>query len=79
MTLRQRILSAIMLALLAICAALYVLPARWIMVMVPDGWPLAVVDASGTIWSGNATVAIGAQEQQRTLPAAIRSSGSSNP
>lgn len=60
------------LLLLACAAALVVLPARWMMAMIPDHWPLAVVDASGTIWSGSATVALGAREHQRTVPAALR-------
>ncbi|MCC2595590.1 type II secretion system protein N [Pusillimonas sp. MFBS29] len=60
------------LAALACAAALLVLPARWLMAVVPGHWPLTVVDASGTIWSGSATVALGTKEHQRTVSAPLR-------
>lgn len=60
------------LILLACGAALTVLPARWVMAMVPEALPLSVVDASGTIWSGSATMAIGVFPHRRTIPEPLR-------
>ncbi len=60
-------LAVTSLILLACCAALAVLPARWLMIAVPADWPLAIVDASGTVWSGTATVAIGTPARRRTV------------
>ncbi|NYT86006.1 type II secretion system protein N [Pollutimonas harenae] len=72
MSLHRRLFLTGTLVLLACCAALAILPARWIMAAIPDHWPLAVVDANGTLWSGSATLALGAREHQRTLPAPLR-------
>jgi general secretion pathway protein N len=57
--------------LLALAAALYVLPARWLLLAMPANTPVSVVDASGTIWSGQARLAIGPAGMRRTLPDAI--------
>jgi len=49
------------------CAALAVLPARWIMAVLPSDLPIAVVNATGTIWSGTATIALGTPERRRSV------------
>ena len=63
---------AFLLALLAIMvfagSALLVLPARWIMIAIPSHWPLTVVDATGTVWKGSATLAIGPAHLRHRLP-----------
>lgn len=58
--------------LIAVAAAVSVWPARWLMRAVPAHAPLAVVAAEGTLWSGNATLALGRGELQRTLPDPLR-------
>jgi len=60
------------LALLAGCAAALVLPARWVMAMLPAHWPLTVVDARGTLWAGSATLAVGTPARRRTLPGPVQ-------
>jgi len=60
------------LALLACSAAALVLPARWLMAALPADWPLAIVDARGTIWSGSAALAVGTPARRRTLPEPVR-------
>jgi len=65
---RRTALRAAGLALLACGVAALILPARWIMAALPADWPLAVVDARGTIWSGSATLAVGSPARRRTLP-----------
>lgn len=67
MTLRA-VLVAIGLLLLAIAAAIAVLPARWLMLALPGHWPVAIVDAHGTVWNGTATLALGPERHRRTLP-----------
>ncbi len=69
---RSVVVRVIGLILLACCAALVVLPARWVIKALPDTWPLAVVDASGTVWSGTATMALGTPERRRSVPEPIR-------
>lgn len=69
---RRIIFSAAGLILLACCAAVAVLPARWLMTALPASWPLAVVDANGTVWSGNATIAVGTQGRRRTVAEPLR-------
>lgn len=54
--------------LVALGAALAVLPARWLIGLVPDDWPMAIVDASGSVWRGQALVAVGPAGMRRTLP-----------
>ncbi|CAM4050801.1 type II secretion system protein N [Kerstersia similis] len=65
---RKLILKVIGFFLVALAAALAVMPARWAMVLLPASLPLAIVDASGSIWSGSATIAIGPEGRRRTLP-----------
>lgn len=69
---RKLILKLLGLLLVAIAAALVVMPARWSMALLPASLPLAIVDASGSIWSGSATVAIGPEGRRRTLPDPVR-------
>jgi general secretion pathway protein N len=64
----SRSLLALALATVAIAAALVVMPARWLMLATPASWPLAVVDASGSIWRGTALVALGHAGARATLP-----------
>lgn len=54
--------------LVALAAALAVLPARWLMRFVDDDGLFAIVDASGTIWNGTALLALGPAGARRTLP-----------
>jgi general secretion pathway protein N len=67
---RRRMLTGTA-ALLALAAALAVLPARWLLRVLPPEWPVTAVDASGTIWSGQAQLAVGLPGRRRTLPQAI--------
>ena len=61
--------------LLAVCcalvAALIVLPARWLMLAIPDNAPIAIADASGTLWQGSALVALGPDGARYLLPQPI--------
>lgn len=68
---RDRILSIMGLMLLSACTALLVLPASWMSTLVPQAWPLSLVDANGTIWSGSARIALGTPLRRRTIPAPI--------
>jgi len=52
----------------AIAAALWALPARWAMAWIPDSSPVVITDASGTMWSASATIAVGVGGLRRTLP-----------
>jgi len=54
--------------LVALAAALAVLPARWLMRFVDDDGLYAIADASGTIWNGTALLALGPGGARRTLP-----------
>ncbi|PLC51846.1 general secretion pathway protein GspN [Pollutimonas subterranea] len=49
-------------------AALWALPARWVMAWIPESSPVRVTDASGTLWKASATMAVGVGGLQRTLP-----------
>jgi len=69
---RRRLFALLGLLLVAGIAALAVLPARWLMAALPGHGPLAIVDASGTIWSGTATLAVGPPHQRRRLAAPLR-------
>ncbi len=66
-----RIMMALGLVAVALAAALAVLPARWLMRALPASWPVAVVDASGSIWRGTALVALGPVGARATLPQAV--------
>jgi len=69
---RSRLFLFVGLLIVAISAALAVLPARWLMRVVPAHGPLTIVDASGTVWSGSATLAVGTGPNRRTLPDPVR-------
>lgn len=64
----SRIAQVILLAAVALAAGLWALPARWAMAWIPDSSPVAVVDASGTMWNASATIAVGVGGLRRTLP-----------
>ncbi len=68
----RRLILPLLAVLVALAAALALLPARWLMAWVPAHWPLAVVDASGSLWNGSALVAVGPSGLRRTLPEPIR-------
>jgi len=70
MTARRFLLPALALAV-ALASALAVLPARWLLRLLPATWPVAMVDASGTVWRGSARVALGPPGGRRTLPDAV--------
>jgi general secretion pathway protein N len=63
-----RFLQVALLAAAACATALWVLPARWVMAWIPDSSPVIVTDATGTLWSAHATLAVGAAGLRRTLP-----------
>lgn len=60
------------LAALALCcallAALPVLPARWLMLALPDDAMAALADADGTVWRGSALLALGPPGARQLLP-----------
>ncbi|WP_322994786.1 type II secretion system protein N [Castellaniella sp.] len=56
----------------AVLAALLVLPARWIMAWTQDTALVRVTDAQGSVWSGQARLAVGIPGQQRSLPDLLR-------
>lgn len=64
----SRLLAYSVLLMTALAAALAVLPARWLNAAVPSQWPLAIVDAEGTVWSGTAGLALGPESNRRRLP-----------
>ncbi len=64
---KRLIASMAFLFLTACVAALIVLPARWLIMTLPAAWPVTIVGASGTVWSGTATIAIGAPGRRRTI------------
>lgn len=68
---RGRVLWGVVLVLVACAAALFVLPARWLMAVIPAQSPVAIVDAHGTLWQGSATLAVGAPDNRRALPEPI--------
>ncbi|MCB5364382.1 type II secretion system protein N [Pusillimonas sp. CC-YST705] len=65
---RTRLIWGVVLVLIALAAALVVLPARWLLAVVPEQSPVAIVDAHGTLWQGSATLAVGAPGHRRALP-----------
>ncbi|NGT17378.1 type II secretion system protein N [Achromobacter insolitus] len=52
----------------AAAAALAVLPARWLLAVLPDQAPVTLADASGTLWRGSAWIALGPPGARRMLP-----------
>lgn len=65
---RRRVIGFTAFLSLALAAALVVLPARWLTVLVPEKWPVALVDAQGTVWNGTAALALGPSHNRRRLP-----------
>lgn len=63
-----RLLQAGLLITAACATALCVLPARWVMAWIPDSSPVVITDASGSLWSARATLAVGTAALRRTLP-----------
>jgi len=63
-----RILAVVLLLCVAAGAALWVLPARWVMAWIPANSPVVVVDASGSIWAAKAQLAVGVPGLRRTVP-----------
>ncbi|HEY0293764.1 MAG TPA: type II secretion system protein N [Bordetella sp.] len=63
----SRIAVSLLAIVVALASAAVVLPARWLLSWVPASGPLAVVDADGTIWHGQAWIAIGYPETRRML------------
>lgn len=63
-------LSALSL-LIALLAALTVMPARWLVRVLDPALPIAIANAGGTIWNGTALVAIGPPENRRLVPGAV--------
>lgn len=68
MTLAARTTGYLVLMATTLAAALWALPARWMMAWIPEASPVRIVDASGTMWNASATVAIGVGGLRRTLP-----------
>jgi len=64
------------LAILALCcallAALPVLPARWLLLALPDDAMVALADADGTLWRGSAQLALGPPGARRLLAEPLR-------
>jgi len=67
----RRALLALGFVLIALVAAILVMPARWLITLLPASWPVAVVDASGSLWRGTALVALGPPGARTTLPAQV--------
>lgn len=65
---RMRWLWLAVLVLVACAAAVAVLPARWLMAVIPAQSPVVITDAYGTLWRGSATLAVGAEGNRRALP-----------
>src|SRR5690606_19379929 len=68
MTRKARLLWTSLLMAVALVAALWVLPARWVMAWIPESSPVVITDASGSLWSAQATVALGVGGLRRSLP-----------
>ncbi|MBO9331327.1 general secretion pathway protein GspN [Achromobacter xylosoxidans] len=63
--------NAALLCAAAVCAAAAgaaVLPARWLLAVLPHDTPLALADAAGTLWRGSAWIALGPPGARRMLP-----------
>lgn len=68
MSTRRRIAGLVGLACVSIAAALVVMPARWLLRILPDQGLVALVDADGSIWQGHAQLAFGPPGNRRSLP-----------
>lgn len=64
---KLRIGTVLLAAVVAIAAALAVLPARWLLWLMPSDAPITVVDAGGTLWDGSAWIALGSPQSRRML------------
>lgn len=58
--------------LCAATAGAAVLPARWVLALLPDDAPVTLADASGTLWHGSAWIALGSQGARRVLPQPVQ-------
>ncbi|OLU01686.1 type II secretion system protein N [Achromobacter denitrificans] len=56
----------------AAAAGAAVLPARWLFAVLPDDAPVALADASGTLWRGSAWIALGPPGARRMLPQPVQ-------
>jgi len=63
-----RLWTALALTAVMGLSAACVLPARWVMAWIPDDAPLTVVDAQGSLWAAQATLAVGVGPLRRSLP-----------
>ncbi|ROT44346.1 type II secretion system protein N [Pusillimonas sp. NJUB218] len=68
MTRAVKVVWLVLLLVVALSAALRVLPARWAIAWIPESSPVRVIDASGTLWDASATVAVGVGGLLRSLP-----------
>lgn len=59
-------------AFCAAAAGAAVLPARWLLVLLPKDAPVTLADASGTLWRGSAWIALGPPGARRVLPQAVQ-------
>lgn len=59
-------------AFCAVAAGVAVLPARWLLALLPDDAPITLADASGTLWRGSAWIALGNPGARRVLPQAVQ-------
>ena len=64
----RSLLLACAAACVAVACAIAVMPARWLIGSLPANSLLAIVDASGSLWRGQAVLALGPAGMQRTLP-----------
>lgn len=71
---RRPVCLAGVLALVAVAAltALSALPARWVMAWVPETSPVTITDARGSLWSAQASLAVGTGPLRRGLPEPVR-------
>jgi len=59
-------------ALCATAAGAAVLPARWVLALLPDDAQVTLADASGTLWRGSAWIALGPPGARRVLPQPVQ-------
>ena len=58
--------------LCAAAAGAAVLPARWVLALLPADAPATLADASGTLWRGSAWIALGSPDARRVLPQPVQ-------
>lgn len=63
----KRALYPVIALLLIVTSALLVLPARWLLRVIPAESPVSIVDARGSIWHGEAQLALGFPGQRSSL------------